>query len=100
MGLPAFRFVATGQMTPSADRQFWRDVEASDRLGSAAKANLFLRELCRMKAAEDAGGLANDAESASCHDRERALLQEVYARGYRVVRSEAESFEEFSAAAA
>ena len=80
MAKPRFRFVDND--TPAiADAQFWRDVEASDRLGSPAKANQFLRELCRSKAWY---GSTPDTDHAVCLATERRLLGEVQARGFRL----------------
>lgn len=81
MAPPRFHFVETSP--PAADDQFWRDVEASERLGSRFKANLFLRELCHAKAWADAGP-AGTPDHFAREARERMLLQEVTARGYRL----------------
>lgn len=80
MAQPRFRFIDGGPC-PSADTQFWRDVDASERLGSRAEANLFLRELCRSKAWNDAGGSTDAAARAAA---ERRLVEDVLARGYRL----------------
>lgn len=82
MATPRFRFVES--CPPEADMQFWRDVEASERLGSRYKANLFLRELCHAKAWAEAGPLGS-ADHFTREDSERALLREVAARGYRLM---------------
>ena len=82
MVVPRFRFVEVS--LPPADDQFWRDVEASERLGSRFKANLFLRELCHVKAWASAGPAGSDDHFAR-EERERALLREVAARGYRLL---------------
>lgn len=81
MAVPRFRFVET--CLPDADAQFWRDVEASERLGSRFKANLYLRELCHTKAWRG-GSEAGMGDHFASEHRERALLQEVAARGYRL----------------
>lgn len=87
MAKPRFRFVDSD--TPAiADAQFWRDVEASDRLGSPAKANLFLRELCRSKAWY---GSTPETDHAVCLEVERRLVGEVRARGYRLFGSDLET---------
>lgn len=80
MTQPRFRFIDGGP-SPSADAQFWRDCEASERLGSRFKANLFLRELCHSKAWEDAAG---NSDPDACAVAERRLLGAVLARGYNL----------------
>ncbi len=80
MSLPTFRFVDAGVTPCLDDEEFWRDVDASDRLESAIKANLYLRELCRTKAAEDTRlDAIRDRD-----EREQALLGAVFSRGYRL----------------
>ena len=87
MAKPRFRFVDND--TPAiADAQFWRDVEASDRLGSPAKANQYLRELCRSKAWY---GSTPDTDHAVCLEVERRLIGEVQARGYRLFGADLEA---------
>jgi hypothetical protein len=83
MSVPTFRFLAWSDGAPIVDAQFWRDVDASDRLSSRFKANLYLRELCRSKAWEDAA-LTDEGDHFACKRREHALLREVVARGYRL----------------
>ena len=78
MSQPRFRFIDGGS-PPFADAQFWRDCEASERLGSRFKANLFLRELCRGKAWE---GSAAGSDPDACAATERHLLNAVAARGF------------------
>ena len=84
MAVPTFRFVELMEDAGLSDRRFWRDVEASDRLGSAEHAGAYLRELCRMKSLEDTGPDLDQASEALRQRRERALLTSVQARGYRV----------------
>ena len=79
MSLPTFRFVDAGDLPAAGDQEFWRDVEASDRLASPTKADLYLRELCRTRAAEKARS-SNDIV-----EWEHGLLREVHARGYRLL---------------
>ncbi|MDX7951421.1 hypothetical protein P7D22_09590 [Lichenihabitans sp. Uapishka_5] len=76
---PRFRFVDAA-MPPEGDAQFWRDADASTRLNSRFKANLFLRELCHSRAWD---GMAPTPENQPiCAARERALLEAALARGY------------------
>ena len=82
---PRFHFVET--RIAEADGEFWRDVEASERLTSRFKANLFLRELCHAKAWSHAGSLGTDDHFAR-EERERTLLREVSARGFRLFGSD------------
>ncbi len=77
---PRFRFVDSVP-SPSADAQFWRDVEASERLASRFKANLFLRELCHTRVW---GGVPPGVDQDACAAAERRLLRDVFARGYRL----------------
>ncbi|MCW6508689.1 hypothetical protein [Lichenifustis flavocetrariae] len=88
MGVPNFRFVASSDEAPELDAQFWRDVDASDRLASRFKANLYLRELCRSKAWDEAGFPEAAATHFAREHREAALLREVRARGYRLFGSD------------
>lgn len=88
MGMPTFRFVDAGEAALFGEEEFWRDVAASDRLASPLRADLYLRELCRTKAREDAMiGFASQ-RGESLERRERALLQEVRSRGYRLRRED------------
>jgi hypothetical protein len=80
MPQPRFRFIDGGPF-PITDAQFWRDVEASDRLGSPFKANQFLRELCHAKAWDAA---TPDVDPEACAAAERRLLRDVSARGFRL----------------
>ena len=80
MPQPRFRFVDGGPF-PSTDAQFWRDVEASDRLGSPLKANKFLRELCHARAWDSA---TSGTDPETCAAAERRLLSDVSARGFRL----------------
>lgn len=76
MQRPMFRFIAETEPNNDVDGQFWRDVDACDRLGSPTLAEQFVRALCRARAADDTTG--RDAAV----QREDFLIQQVRAKGY------------------
>ena len=76
MQRPMFRFIAETEPNDEVDGQFWRDVDACDRLGSPALAEKFVRALCRARATDD----TKNRDAAA--KRETRLVQLVQAKGY------------------